>query len=226
MRNRLFIITAICLLSQSLSLANETSEEGTDFFETNIRPVLVKHCYECHATDAKKVLGGLLLDTREGIRQGGDSGASVVPGNLQESLLLDVIRYESFEMPPKQKLPPEVIADFEKWIKMGAPDPRKGSVSETHSEINIAAGRKFWSFQPIKKTVPPHVEDSTWPETVIDQYISARHSEAGIEPVDDASRTVLIRRATFALIGLSPTPEEIDSFLNDPLPTKSSITSA
>lgn len=94
------------------------------FFETKIRPVLVERCYECHATDADVLQGGLLLDSREGVRAGGDSGPAVVPGEPGESVLLEALRYESFEMPPDGKLADETIADFERWIAMGAPDPR------------------------------------------------------------------------------------------------------
>ncbi len=114
-----------CIFSSSLSGAEPTQEE-LDFFEKKIRPVLVKHCYECHSAESKEVKGGLLLDTREGLQKGGDSGGhGVVPGEPAESVLLEALRYETFEMPPKQQLSETVIADFEKWIKMGAPDRAK-----------------------------------------------------------------------------------------------------
>src|ERR1043165_9726696 len=100
---------------------------GVEFFEKKIRPVLVAQCYECHAAKAKVVQANLYLDTREGTRRGGDSGPAVVPNEIDDSLLIEAIRYEGYEMPPKGKLPEAVIADFVKWIEMGAPDPRDGA---------------------------------------------------------------------------------------------------
>ena len=100
-------------------------ENPEDFFEKKIRPVLIEHCYRCHSAESKKLKGGLRLDTRRAIRRGGESGdPSVVPGEPEKSLLLAALRYEDLEMPPDRKLPSRVIADFEKWIRMGAPDPR------------------------------------------------------------------------------------------------------
>src|SRR5947209_5567058 len=104
------------------------SSAGVEFFETRIRPVLVAHCYSCHSAEAaaaKNLKAALRLDTREGLRQGGRSGPAVVPGKPQESLLLAAIRHDDLQMPPNKKLPSAVIADFEAWIKMGAPDPRE-----------------------------------------------------------------------------------------------------
>ena len=145
----------VCLLLITLALLAAFSEplqadEKTDFFEAKIRPVLIENCYKCHSTAAQatgKLKGGLLLDDRESIRRGGESGPAVVPGNERKSLLLSAIRHEDFEMPPKGKLPAGVIADFAKWINMGAPDPRDG-VTAVKSNIDLEKGRQFWSFQP------------------------------------------------------------------------------
>ncbi|MCA9040229.1 MAG: PSD1 domain-containing protein [Planctomycetaceae bacterium] len=182
--------------------------------------MLVKHCYECHANDSKKVQGGLVLDTRAGIQAGGDSGPSVVPGDLEESLILGALRHETFEMPPQEKLSAEVIADFETWIKMGAPDPRDGEVKKPRSAINLEEGRQFWSFQPIASPTPPELKDDDWSESEIDRFILARLREAELEPVQEASRRNLIRRVSYALTGLPPSPDEIESFIQDTRPTR------
>lgn len=217
MHLRFVLLLLLCNLIPILQLqAEEPSAEGLRFFESKIRPVLVQHCYECHANDSKKILGGLLVDSRAGLHTGGDSGAAIVPGKPDESLLLEAIKYESFEMPPKQKLSEEVIADFEKWIQMGAPDPREGSIEKIQSGIDLEQGKQFWSFQPLKKPAVPEAPSSTWPETNIDQFIWKRQQEAGVKPVEDASRITLVRRITFALTGLPPTVEEVEEFVNDP----------
>ncbi|QDT26595.1 DUF1553 domain-containing protein [Gimesia panareensis] len=213
---RLASIVALALSSlQVLSAADEAplKEHETEFFESKIRPVLIKHCYECHAADAKSIRGGLLLDTRAGTLQGGDSGPSVVPGKPAESLLLESLRYESYEMPPAGKLPDEVIQDFETWIKMGAPDPRKGKHKVVSQQIDIEAGREFWSFQPVKQQTPPQVIDQGWNQSAIDRFIRAR--QKSLTPADLADRTTLVRRLYYDLTGLPPTPAQIDQYLND-----------
>ena len=185
------------------------------FFESKIRPVLVEHCYGCHSAKAKNIRGELLLDTRAASRKGGESGPAVVPGNVDESLLLSALRHEDFEMPPDKKLPDEIIANFEIWIEQGAIDPRDGEVRSTKRVINIEEGRKFWSFQPLARPTVPEVQDESWPRSDIDRFILKRIEAAKIQPVADADRRTLIRRVYFDLIGLPPTPEQIDAFLKD-----------
>ena len=192
-----------------------TAADGVAFFEKKIRPVLVEHCYRCHAADAKQIRGGLQLDTRAGIRQGGESGPAVVPNKADESLILAALRHEDYEMPPDRKLPAAVIRDFERWIEMGAPDPREGEVQQTKTTIDLAAGRKFWAFQPPQAHQPPAVKDKEWSYSDIDRFVLARLEAGMLRPTRDASRRALIRRAYFDLIGLPPTPEQIDAFVND-----------
>ncbi|MBA4016492.1 MAG: hypothetical protein C0483_04835 [Pirellula sp.] len=191
--------------------------EARDFadFEKHIRPVLVKHCYACHSEKSEKVKGGLLLDTRAGMLRGGDSGPAVVPGKPQESLLLEALRYEGFEMPPQGRLPDDVVKHFEIWIAGGAADPRDGGAQESKSTIDIEAGRKFWSFQPIRDARPPQPQSAGWVQNDIDRFILVGLEQKGLTPVRDAAPEQLIRRATFDLIGLPPTPEEVREFLND-----------
>ena len=211
-----FLTIVLCFLTTCIVRA---SDEQIDFFEKKIRPVLVDHCYECHAVDAKKIRGGLLLDSRDAMRKGGESGSGVVPNEPDESLVLDALRHESFEMPPSGKLSDEVIADFEKWIRNGAHDPREATATiEAPATIDIEEGKKFWSFRPLVETDPPSVEDTTWPESDIDLYLQSRLEKEGIEHAEDADRTTLARRVYYALIGMPPTPEQITQFENDAAP--------
>ncbi|MDP6060650.1 MAG: PSD1 and planctomycete cytochrome C domain-containing protein, partial [Pirellulaceae bacterium] len=158
----------------------------------------------------------MLLDTRESTRKGGESGHAVVPGNLKESLLINALRFEDFEMPPDEPLPESVIADFEKWIKLGAPDPREGKMPVVRKELDIEKAREFWSFSPIRKSSPPKIEKKSWPRTDIDRFVLARLESKGLEPNMDADPRVLVRRVYFDLIGLPPTPEQVNEFIGDP----------
>src|SRR5262249_1964275 len=147
-------------------------------FESKIRPVLVKECYQCHSAEAaknKKLRGGLYLDTREGIRKGGDTGPAVVSGDPKKSLLLAALRHDGKieQMPPRGKLSDEVIADFAKWIETGAIDPRDGSVLPGKRPIDIAEGKKFWSFRPLAAVAPPEVKNASWVRNPIDRFVLA-----------------------------------------------------
>jgi hypothetical protein len=191
--------------------------EQIAYFEKNIRPVLVRECYACHATTAKKIRSGLTLDTRDGIRKGGEIGPAVVPGDLENSLLLKAIKHtdKDLQMPPKKKLDAEVIAAFEKWIAMGAPDPRDSAVRVAKYEIDIEKGRHFWSFQAPTRTPAPAVKDAAWPYSDIDRFLLAALEAKGLRPVADADPRTLFRRLSFDLVGLPPTPEEVEGFIKD-----------
>lgn len=196
--------------------AEEFEPAQLEFFEKKIRPVLVQHCYECHSPEAKSVKGGLLLHSREAIRKGGDSGPAIVLGNVEQSLLLEALRFESYEMPPQGRLADAVIRDFERWVEMGAPDPRddSGGAAAPH-EVDMEAGRQFWSFQrPTRHALPP-VQRPAWPLKTMDHFILARMESAGLQPAAAADRRTLARRVTFDLTGLPPTPQQLDAFLND-----------
>lgn len=187
-----------------------------EFFEARIRPALVDHCYSCHSTGAKEVKGGLLLDSRQGLLVGGDSGAALVPGNTDASLLLEALRHDGLEMPPDRKLPDNVIADFVAWIRDGAADPRHGKVVANKRTIDIEHGREFWCFQPIQRPSIPATEDA-WATTDIDRFIVARQMSMPndvrkLVRAADASPEILIRRLTFVLTGLPPTLEEQETF--------------
>ncbi|MCI0642327.1 MAG: DUF1553 domain-containing protein [Gemmataceae bacterium] len=199
-----------------MSTAQEANPAGVLFFEQKIRPLFVKNCYECHSADAKRVRGSLRLDTKKGLLEGGDTGPALVPGKPKESLLLKVLRHEGdVKMPPKGKLSDDEIAAFERWVQMGAPDPRDGKTAVAKKYVNLDEGRKFWAFQPPKKTSPPKVKDAAWPRGPIDQFILSNLENKELKPAGDAKREVLLRRAAFALTGLPPTPDEIDAYVND-----------
>jgi hypothetical protein len=209
--------------------AERLTSEQLAFFEKNIRPVLVKECYSCHAATAKEIKGGLTLDTREGLHSGGDTGPAVIPGDPKRSLLIKALRQvDEPKMPPSKKLPEDVISNFEKWIAMGAPDPRdvpaiqgalKALAKTAKSEIDIEKGRKFWSFQPPKKTAPPSLKNAAkypaWPKSDIDRFVLAAMETKGLSPVADASAHTLVRRLYFDLTGLPPTPEDVEAFAKD-----------
>ena len=190
------------------------TKQETDFFEKKIRPVLVRRCYECHSGDVKKAKGGFVLDTRLGLRKGGESGAAIVPGHPDDSLLIEAVRYDGLEMPPSGKLPDDVIADLVKWVEMGAPDPR--STRPGRQGLNLAEARKWWSFQKPKASPPPAVANTSWPRTDVDRFVLASLEKSGLKPVADADAETLIRRVTFDLTGLPPSPEEIEAFLRGP----------
>lgn len=217
-RRSVRLLTGIFCLSCCLASGNASDKTdtvaGIDFFEKKIRPVLVEHCYECHAADSKVIRGGLRVDHAAALRQGGDSGPAVVPNDIDSGTLLDALRYETFEMPPQQKLPPAVIQDFEKWIAMGAPDPRTGDVAarEMQEGIDLEQGREFWSFRPLQWTPAPNVKQTSWPRTEIDSFILARQENAGLIPGPDAEALTLLRRLYFDLTGLPPTYEQIQKF--------------
>lgn len=158
------------------------------------------------------------MTSRAAMLNGGESGPAVVPGNPSESLLISAVHYQDFEMPPKGKLPDESIATLEQWIENGAADPRTEDAVSTSREINIDEGRKFWSFQPRKQVPPPELNDNQWPRSDIDRFVIQRLIAEGIQPNPDANRRVMIRRAYMTLIGLAPSPEQIDDFVDDSRP--------
>jgi hypothetical protein len=215
----IFLTGAGLLLAAARLQAAETNAKDVEFFENKIRPVLAARCYECHSAKAAKVKGGLLLDTRDGIRKGGEKGPAVVPGNVADSLLIQAIRHDELKMPPKSKLSDAVVADFVQWVTMGAPDPRGSGAASASKRMTPEEARDFWSFRPLRKAEPPAVKHASWPRGDIDRFVLAKLEENGLRPVADADRRALIRRVYFDLIGLPPAPEEVEAFVNDRSPT-------
>ncbi len=205
--------------SASAASQKPLTQAESEFFEKKIRPVLADKCYNCHSAEADKVKGGLLVDTRDGIRNSGETGHAIVPGDVKSSLLLKAIRYEDSDlaMPPKKeggKLPDAVIADFEKWVAMGAPDPREGR-AKTASALNIEKGREHWAFQLPKRAPAPQPKNASWARNDIDKFILADLEAKNLKPVGNADKATLLRRVYFDLIGLPPSPEEMAAFLSD-----------
>ena len=180
------------------------------YFEKEVAPILKRRCYECHGHDSGKAKGGLVLDSRRGWAKGGGSGPAVVPGKVDESLLVEAVRYRNkgLQMPPKRKLPASEIAILEKWVAMGAPDPRESTTPKVNPE-------KLWALQPISSPVTPSVKDADWSRDMSDDFILSELEKAGLAPAPDADRHTLLRRVTFDLTGLPPTPAEVEAFEND-----------
>ena len=199
---------------------------GIEYFEKKVRPILVGHCYGCHSGESKKAEGGLLVDSREALLKGGDSGPALVVGEPEKSLLLTAVRHldKDLKMPPGDKLSAIQITELATWVKMGVPDPRVASAAGSAIAprpklgMSLEDGKKFWSFVPVKDSAPPTVKNTAWPRTSIDRFLLARMEQAGVEPAPDADKRTLLRRVTFDLTGLPPTPAELDAFLADKSP--------
>ncbi|MDB5296729.1 MAG: hypothetical protein JWO31_2712, partial [Phycisphaerales bacterium] len=193
-----------------------------DFFEAKVRPVLVANCYKCHAAENGKAKGGLVLDTREGWLKGGENGAALVAGDPDKSLLVKAISYADadLQMPPNgNKLTPAEIADLTAWVKMGAPDPRTAGAGGAKLTGLTDTAKHHWAFQPVKPVDPPAVKNAGWAKTPVDAFVLAKLEAAGMAPSRPAAREALIRRASYDLTGLPPTPEEVHAFQIDQSPT-------
>ena len=214
-------ILLLTWLAGNLILGKATAADLTpaqqDFFEIKIRPILADRCYKCHSTLAEKIKGGLLLDSREALLKGGDTGKVIVPGDSEASLLIKAVRYTDpdLQMPKDKKLDDDQIADLVAWVKMGAPDPRTANADQRKWSDNKT---NHWAWQPVKRVAIPEVSDADWCQTAIDNFILAKLGENGLKPNPPADKRTLIRRATFDLIGLPPTPKEVQKFVDDTSP--------
>ncbi len=197
--------------------------DGADFFEAKIRPVLVEHCYECHSAKAKKLRGGLRLDSRVRLLAGGDRGPALVPGDPDKSLLLEAVGYKNpdLQMPKDGKLPDAAIADLATWVKMGAPWGKEDAAAAVPDKPAFDLQKRkqdHWAWRPIVRPEPPAVKDAAWPRGPVDRFILAKLEEKNLSPAPPADKRTLLRRVSFDLIGLPPTLEEIDAFLKDDAP--------
>jgi len=196
------------------------TQEQLDFFENRVRPLLVEHCFECHAGTSSTIQGKLRLDSRAFAIQGGESGAAVVPQKPDDSLLLAAVRWKGLEMPPDRKLSDEQVSTFARWVEMGAPWPRTQGDTPTATPPGASSppydwskwGAEHWSFQPIRKPTPPSVRNEAWVQTPLDQFLLAALEENELEPVRPAEPRLLLRRIYLDLIGLPPAPEDVISF--------------
>ncbi len=221
----------LCALASTFAVAHaadpapqKISSADNAFFEERVRPVLSEKCYSCHSAKAEKVKAGLLLDTRQGLLDGGNTGPAIVPGKPDDSLLIQAIRYhdEDLAMPPKSKggkLPDRVIADFTEWVKRGAPDPRIGATTTASAAAPYTGvGKNHWAFKPVSAPAIPAVKDTAWARTPIDHFVLAKLEAAQLAPSSPADRRTLLRRITFDLIGLPPSLQEMDDFVRDTSP--------
>ena len=229
------LLSAAAACSSAMSaMAAPPTPAQIEFFEKSVRPVLVDHCYKCHSDGAAKLKGGLKLDSLAAILAGGDTGPSIVAGDPNHSLLITAVRYndKDLEMPPKGKLPADAIKALEQWVAMGAPHPdalkpaapaspgasgMQGAApaAAPRANLDIGKGREFWSYKAPRKSAPPLVNNGAWVQAPIDQFVLSRVELAGLAPAPDADRRTLIRRLSFDLTGLPPTPEEIEAFERD-----------
>ncbi|MFO0014516.1 MAG: PSD1 and planctomycete cytochrome C domain-containing protein [Planctomycetota bacterium] len=196
--------------------AAQPTPEQIQFFEAKIRPVLIEHCYRCHSVDGQSVRGGLVVDNRDAMLAGGESGPAVVPGNLQESILWHAINYRDYRMPPSGRLPANVIEDFKTWIEMGAPDPRVQVGVVVHSRVSpedIEQAKSFWSFKKPEHRSPDPDPRASWARSEIDRYIASGWKDQGVEPTADCDPETLVRRISFDVIGLPPTPKQRQAFV-------------
>ncbi len=210
-----FILT-ICF-SPALTLGDDMTQREREFFEEKIRPVLVKHCYECHSAKSDTMDGDYSVDTRMGVRAAGSSGeVAIIPGDPNNSPLLKALNYDEMEMPPDGKLPDSIIADFEKWIKMGAPDPRAGDPFKMRQQADKKKSEQLWSLNKPRFTRLPKVKNKKWSQHPVDRFVLAQMEKKQLHPVADASATALLRRVYFDLIGLPPSPEAVEAFTKNP----------
>jgi len=221
-----------CALASALATATVAGEstapddpDAVAFFESRVRPILAERCFGCHGPEKQK--GDLRLDSRASILTGGTTGPAVEPGDPDASLLVEAVRYGDLQMPPKSKLPPEEIAVLTEWVGRGAPwgveakaPAAAGPRGVLDGSPEFARRAAFWSFQPIQDAPPPAVDGTHagWPRNPIDRFLLAGLRDRGLEPAPEADRRTLVRRLTFDLIGLPPSPEEVEAFLADDAP--------
>jgi hypothetical protein len=232
------------LLALCVPLSSLHAADRIEFFENKVRPLLVQHCYRCHSGQATKLRGGLRVDSREALLAGGGSGPALVPGQPEKSRLIEAVAYKNVElqMPPRGKLPEAAIADLTAWVQMGAPWPKQApaapdSAPKSAFDLNERK-RAHWVWQPIRPPTPPHPQPLSplgrgesvflsspqrgegqgvrgWPRDPIDCFILAKLEDKGLSPANPADKRTLLRRLYFDLIGLPPSPEEVQAFLRD-----------
>ncbi|MCY2974601.1 MAG: PSD1 and planctomycete cytochrome C domain-containing protein [Planctomycetota bacterium] len=205
---------------------SSNTKENLEFFEKSVRPLLVEHCYSCHSVKAEKLQAGLRVDSRAALLKGGESGEALVPGDIDKSLLISSVRYESYEMPPKGKLPAKDIETLERWVEMDAPWPDEKEPEVMGSGDGLAPPvfdlekRKadHWAWQPLQSSQAPEVANKSWPRSELDHFILARLEDAKLTPAPDAEKSALLRRLYFDLVGVPPTLEQSSRFLDDVSP--------
>jgi cytochrome c553 len=220
--SRLALLLAILAPRALLAIEAEFTAEQIAFFEAKVRPLLVERCHECHGAETQEA--GLRLDGRAAILRGGDTGPAIVPGKPDQSELIRAVRYdpEGYQMPPDGKLSDEQIAILTRWVESGAPWPSETDVAARSDEaFNLQERAKRWSFQPLRRPAVPPVDEQpagAWCRNPIDRFIVAKLTENGLTPAEPADRSTLLRRASFDVLGLPPTPQQVAAFVTDDTP--------
>lgn len=211
------LTTAPC---RAVDVASDVSDSADpaelEFFEKAVRPLLVTHCFECHSSTSGKLQAGLQVDNLASLLQGGDSGPALVPGDVDGSMIIEAVRYESYEMPPAGKLADAEIETLQRWVEMGAPWPQESvpAAAATRPTFDLENRKnEHWAWQPPQSVTPPAVHAEDWPRDDIDRFILSRLEMAGLQPATDADRHVLVRRLYFDLIGMPPTAEQAAEFV-------------
>lgn len=221
-RPRSCVIAGFCILIvPSIVCGGEPADErGVEYFEKQIRPLLIEHCYRCHSERANKREGELLLDRRDGWIKGGETGPSVVPGDVEASLLIRAVRYADSElqMPPGEPLPPDAISRLEQWVRIGAPGPSSNAIIQSARPSDPIWGKNHWAFRPLQHSMPSLAEAAGWPRSAVDPFVLARQGSDGLQPVADARPADLIRRVFVQLTGLPPSIEDVQTFVADDRP--------
>lgn len=217
------ILPAVVALCPPQAFGESFAAEGLEFFEKKIRPMLAAKCFECHSHRVEKLKGGLLLDSRQGFLKGGDSGPAAVPGEPAGSLFIEAVGYQNadLQMPPKSKLSDREIADLKQWVSLGMPWPKQATPKNERRDpvFDIAERRRsHWAWQLVKKAIPPKVERDDWPANPIDAFVLHRLEAEGLAPAPRTSKRSLIRRLSYALTGLPPSPDAIRDFQADTHP--------
>ena len=216
-RELVLLLCGVLLLSLPGRLPAQPTTEQIEFFESAIRPLLAEHCYQCHSQKANPVFAGLRLDSRSDLEKGSDSGPVVIPGKPEESRLVEVVRGTgALQMPPAGKLSADKIAALVKWIEMGAPWPDEKALlsAKPGSKFDLEARRsEHWAWQPVRAVASPRVENDAWVRNGIDAFVLAKLEEKGLRPAKQATPETLLRRLYFDLIGLPPSPEEVEAFI-------------
>ncbi|MGB8167206.1 MAG: PSD1 and planctomycete cytochrome C domain-containing protein [Chthoniobacteraceae bacterium] len=211
-----------------VSMFEVRAEDGDDYFEKKVRPLLVERCFECHSHE-KKVKGGLALDSRSAWEKGGDTGPALIPGKPEDSLLIKAVSYTDpdLSMPPKKRLSADEVAVLTEWVKLGAPDPRVEVASAKKvTAMTLDEARSYWAFQPIRRPEPPVVKDAAWPRSDIDHFILSQLENEGLKPNPQADPRTVARRVYFDLIGLPPSFEQVEAFAQSAIGNRQSAMAA
>ena len=220
LRNILATLGIILLTGTALLGIHPTTQQ-TEFFESKVRPLLAKNCYQCHTEQAEILYSNLRVDGRAALLNGGVRGSAIVPGDPGSSQLIQAVRYEKLKMPPAGRLSEDQIEALVKWVEMGAPWPDlevARTVTTSNGQTNLAANQSHWAWKPVQKASPPPVRNKTWPADPIDNFILNKLETEGLNPSSDADRYTLLRRVLLSISSVSPRSPKTSSRSSDTIP--------